>query len=299
MQRDSSLAGEAAPLAVNGILEKIGIGYRIGEARNLGQELLGISVWVMYFTVGWHYAKQVFGCALVYANYDRFPIDLWQRRVLKCFVFSIAFYAFCHVNLHWRDSNFYAGNFQFLGMPVTEIGLPAKMEWVAQFILGASLLGFLYSIAIRNKQRTGKWPSLNFLVPILAFYIWWVPGFRQKEFYFLMVPFFHSLQYLPFAFRIEKETIAGRKKFEVAFTVRLLALLLAGFLAFDLVPGLLDFQFSSSVGSTPLFFTIAFAVFINVHHFFLDSVLWRFKDGPMKNAILSPQDSRRIPAEAV
>ncbi len=176
---------------------------------------------------------------------------------------------------------------------MTELGLPAYFDTIAS---GALILGFLlvlYSIVYRNYRNHKKLPSLNFLAPLVAFYIWWVPLFPQKEFYLMLVPFFHSLQYLPFAWRMESAHLQTKNKPQWSFTLRLVTLLLVGFLAFEAIPSLLESNISSGL-EQPVFFMLAAVVFINVHHFFLDSVLWRFQDAEVRAVLLSANDSRRI-----
>ena len=43
------------------------------------------------------------------------------------------------------------------------------------------------------------------LVPVIALYVWWMPQTRQYEFYFLLTPLFHSLQYLAFVYKAAAE----------------------------------------------------------------------------------------------
>ena len=275
---------------INSFFSHLGIGFRFGEAQTVGAEILGISVWLMYFTVGWHYSKQVFGCAMVYANYDAYPLNSNQRRVLKMGLFGVAFYSFCHLIFRWKNYSPFTPHFQFLGLSITELGFPLWLEFVSKIWLFLGAMAIIVFIFIRNYISFKKLPSLNFLVPIVSFFIWWVPLFTQREFYYLIVPFFHSLQYLPFAYRMEIEA----KPHKTSFGFRLGLLLLAGFLSFEVIPGFMDMHFSQNNTSTALFFTIAFAVFINVHHFFLDSVLWRFKDSSIRDVLLSPLDHRRV-----
>jgi hypothetical protein len=51
-----------------------------------------------------------------------------------------------------------------------------------------------------------------------------------------------------------------------------------GYVCFTLVPGQLD-QASDARNTFGFsFFLIAFLAFINIHHYFIDNVLWRFKN---------------------
>ena len=75
-----------------------------------------------------------------------------------------------------------------LGLLVTAVVL---LAWVA------------YRVLYRN-WKAGHRPSPTFLIPYLAMLLWFAPCFRQPDFFFYVVPFFHSLQYLTFVYRVER-----------------------------------------------------------------------------------------------
>ena len=60
---DSQISELGWIIALNHFFEGLGLEFRLGTLANLGTEILSLSVLVMYMTVGWHYSKQVFGCA--------------------------------------------------------------------------------------------------------------------------------------------------------------------------------------------------------------------------------------------
>ena len=101
-----------------------------------------------------------------------------------------------------------------------------------------------------------------------------------------MVPFFHSLQYLPFAFRLENQKVEKNRWYNLQISTRILTLLFAGILAFELIPSVLDKKLETDIYQSAWFFSTAFAVFINIHHFFIDSVVWRLKDEEVKKGLL-------------
>src|SRR5262245_25932883 len=49
----------------------------------LGDLLFGLTFNLMVFTVGWHYTKQVFGCMMVYAYFDKYTFTPRQRTLTK------------------------------------------------------------------------------------------------------------------------------------------------------------------------------------------------------------------------
>jgi hypothetical protein len=65
------------------------------------------------------------------------------------------------------------------------------------------------------------------------------------------------------------------------------AVLLAGWLAFELVPGAFDALLGTSAALGISFFVIAAMLFINNHHYFIDNVIWRFADPEVRSHLLS------------
>jgi hypothetical protein len=59
---------------------------------------------------------------------------------------------------------------------------------------------------------------------------------------------------------------------------------LAGVAGFELIPSSLDLYLATSINQSAWFFMGATAIFINVHHFFIDSVVWKFEQAEMKRA---------------
>ncbi len=264
---------------VNNISRSIGLSFNFGQTGKLGEDLVGVSIWLMYLTVGWHYCKQVYGCMMVYAFYDGYKLENWQKGIFKWSAISVAIYQFVYVTnlMDGYSANSSGMDPRFQGFHLSSLGLPAWMAVVSTFLvvslllMGLAVIGQIY-------WQTKKLPSVNFLVPWIAFYVWWVPVGDLPEYYLLLVPFFHSLQYLPFALRLENEKIVKNKFLNLQASVRILILLLVGFLSFELIPSILDKSLGTDVNQTAWFFATVIAVFINIHHFFIDSVVWKFKN---------------------
>lgn len=267
---------------LNLIFEFFQLSFRFGKLANYGTEILSASVWLMYLTVGWHYAKQVFGCMMVYAHFDHFKLGPADRYIIKSNLYSIALFNFFTITMNAEELNSALSQQYFFNIPLTIIGLPIALLTLSKFALVATTL--LAAFVIQKRMRVSR-PSLNFFVPWLAFFVWWLPVIKQKEFYFMMVPFFHSLQYLPFAYRmIDKKTFY--KKLPISVASKILVILFIGFMAFEGIPGLLDYSLETGTQRTAMFFTISFLVFINIHHFFIDSVIWKFNQNDVRQKLL-------------
>jgi hypothetical protein len=101
----------------------------------------------------------------------------------------------------------------------------------------------------------------------------------------MAVPFFHSLQYLPFVYRVERPSVKKGYWFYPNATFRVLILCLIGFAAFEFIPNVLDEKLNTAGHQVPLFFLIAFVVSLNIHHFFIDSVVWKFNDPKIRETL--------------
>jgi hypothetical protein len=238
------------------------------ESKELCEQLLGVGINFMFFTVGWHYSKQAFGCVMVYAAYAGYPLDARQREVIRWSLLSVWWYNFAHGGLN-REGVFWS-------LRYTTWLLPDGV-YLLSFGFFLSLVGaVVYGVLIRNWQR-GFRPHPTMWVPYVAMLVWFAPCFRQPDAYFYVVPFFHSLQYLAFVYRVEnaRPTMTAARASALA-----LGLGLSGWLAFEGVPGNLDQSCNAMNTLGFSFWLIAFNLFLNIHHYFLDNVLWRVRDDP-------------------
>ena len=158
---------------------------------------------------------------------------------------------------------------------------------ISQTIVFAGLSLVVYKVFYANYRRTGQRPSWNLLIPFIALYVWWLPQTRQYEFYFLLTPLFHSLQYLAFVYKMEDTRLRGLSHPEVRGTILAFSIVLAGRLAFEFVPNEVDTALGTFNSWQMFFFFTAAMLFINIHHYFIDNVLWRFRDPRVKAYLLS------------
>ena len=192
----------------------------------------------MILTIGWHYTKQVFGCMMVYAHFDGYPLTRSQRRVLKRALLAIWAMIFVDNNRSgaWRA----VLTFSYSSLDLPDIAVPLRRALVAGgFALAA------YRVVYANYTTARRLPSANLLVPLSALSVWWLPLTRQSEFYFL-----HGAA-LPLAavpaVRLPVEDYdAGPRRGPRALVGVVAAVLLAGWLAFELVPGAFDARWGPS-----------------------------------------------------
>ncbi len=272
-------ANSVWPGLFNGLLSLLGASLRLGQEPSMGPELLGLLLQFMYFTVGWHYAKQTFGCMMVYARFDRYPLTVWQRNLIRYSLLSTWW-------VTWLYSNCSSGFYYFYELKVYRLGLPPWMFDAAMILFLLLLTATLVGVFGYNFLRQQRRPSANMLVPMVALLIWHIPLFGNPQ-YFYVIALFHSLQYLPFVAKVERARFRQRQRSKPWLRLGLLylALALVGYLAFDGVPSGLD-QFQASQAQLGMsFFLICFIAFINIHHYFIDNVLWRFKNPEVRRLL--------------
>ena len=289
---DYQLTDLAWVSAVNHVFETAGLAFRLGTLDNMGTEILSFSVLLMNMTVGWHYSKQVFGCVMAYAHYDRYSVSRVQRGVLKGSLFSVAFLNFFSLASFSSDSTSNPlGKAFFFSVPLIPLGLPKFLVPLTAATTASFAVAVIVEIFYRNYRSTGRLPSANLIVPWLAFHVWWLPVWRQSEYYLWAIPFFHSLQYLPFAYRLEEHNFKKSRWPALKKSAFLAGLLLVGFCAFELIPNILDRTLETAWYLKTWFFTVAFIVFLNIHHFFIDSVVWKFDQKEVRAGLLGKSDS--------
>ncbi len=279
LQYDVPVASLPLVQGVTDALAPWGGNAQVFSGPRLGDLLFTVAFNVMIFTVGWHYTKQVFGCMMVYAHFDRYSFSRSQRDLTKWALLSIWGMTFVYSNIAGAQNTF--SQFTYYSFDLPDIAGP-----ISQIVVGAGFFLVLYKVFYANYRRTRQRPSLNLLAPFVALYLWWLPQTRQYEFYFLLTPFFHSLQYLAFVYKMEDTRLRSGSHRELRATAIVVGVVVAGWVTFELVPNTIDNQLGTFNSWQMFFFFTAAMLFINIHHYFLDNVLWRFKDPNVRAYLL-------------
>ena len=258
----------------------LGGNANVFSGPRLGDLLFAIAFNVMLFTVGWHYTKQVFGCMMVYAYFDKYPLSKTQRTITKYALLSIWWLNFAYGNVKGVQNNF--SQFKYYSFDLPDILVPITEAIV---VIGIALVA--YEVFWKNYKERGRAPGVNMVVPFVALYVWWLPITRQYEFYFLLTPFFHSLQYLAFVYKMEDTRLRGLDHPEIRGTVLAIGIVVAGWMAFEFLPNEIDTALGTFNAWQMFFFFTAAMLFINIHHYFIDNVLWRFRDPEVQKYLLA------------
>ena len=247
-------------------------------------DLLGHSINAMFFLVGWHYVKQIFGVIIVTSALKKFYYSENERHIMLLNLFSIWAISFFNAQA-------YVGTFDFYGVKYESFAFGKLWLNLSYSIFIAS---FIYMIGLHVKKyiETGLLPVSSAVVAMGALYVWYLPMFYHPHFAYL-IPMFHSLQYLVFVWAFKKNQVNAqianesdverRKKWLFKFVGFAISSLVLGALFFEFIPKSMDKSLSFSeagMGTNPVL--VAFLLFINIHHYFIDNAIWKSTNPEVK-----------------
>ena len=270
LRRRYLLAGVAVPLGMAGFFAwclATGDAVLMGKAMNL-----------MLLTVGWHYVKQGYGILIVESVMKRAFLDQRGKDWLRWNTFAVWIASWIWANQAVREAELW-------GIQYFSLALPGWLLWLAA---GAAAVTTLASVLVlARKAMAGPLPWNGVLAYVTSSYVW-IVLVPTEPLLLAVVPVFHSLQYLAVVYRYQLNRSAvedgppvlgiPRPRFMVAkFAV---AGIVLGFIAFWAMPVVLDaaLAYREEIFG-PTVFMFMFFTFINVHHYFLDNVMWR-KENP-------------------
>ncbi len=264
-------------------------GFLYYSLINDRSDLLGQAVNAMYFLVGWHYVKQVFGCIVVTSAQRKIFYKAWERKIMLFNLFSLW-------AMSCLQSHVGLKNFDFYGIAHQGFNLPEVLLPLTYWLVGISSIAMV-SMHLRKYVEEGVVPSPPAVAALVSLYIWYIPSFSHPAYAYL-IPFFHSLQYLVFVgvlksneVRSQNQNFSGkewRKRWLLKFGGFVMAAYVLGALCFEFIPKFLDGQglvhSGGQMGYAPIL--ASFILFINIHHYFIDNVIWRADNARVKKYLM-------------
>jgi hypothetical protein len=265
------IAGIVVPIVLGG--------WGITALTTHSAVLLGFLIQTMFFLVGWHYVKQGFG---VFAVLSARRGVLWSgRERLAILAHCFAGWAYA-----WSSPADLGTEVEEKGVVYTTLAHGAPLERLTHAIFLATLLPLAW-VLVRKWRRDGRLPIVTPLTALLCSIWSWTIYTSIDPLVRYMTPALHSIQYLYFVWLLR--SAEGRERegppwFERSMRVRLgflaVSALGLGWLLFHIAPSALDNALISkhaaatgALGPTPYF--AALFAFVNIHHYFMDYVIWR------------------------
>jgi hypothetical protein len=219
----------------------------------------------------YHFSGQTIGLTLLYAKRYQRSFSALERRILMAFVFGLFIVPSLRAEVGRRTYTFY-------GISYRSFDIATWIPRVAYVLFVAAAVA-LVAVLARARIREGKRLPLLICVPAFAQWIWFMA--TPAGSYRYLVPMFHSLQYLYIAWtvqviersqtRSEREKISRGALFLTDTTIRWAGInFVGGVILFWALPILF-----SGIGQTLAFSTGVVLSVVQIHHFFVDGVIWK------------------------
>jgi|CZKU01.1.fsa_nt_gi hypothetical protein len=275
-------AGVAIPLGL--------VAWAVAAIAKGSAVSLALMIQLMFFLVGWHYVKQGFGVMIVLAARRGVRFSRGER--LAILAHCLAGWAYA-----WASPADAGTEVEEKGVVYTTIAHSIGLERVTHVVALASALPLIYVLA-RKWRREGRLPLFTPLVALLCSVWSWSIYSSIDPLVAYTIPALHSVQYLYIVWLMKKNQAREREGppwFERSAPVRLgmlaLSALVLGWIFFHAAPTVLDDWFRPRrgapipLGPTP-YFAALFSI-VNIHHYFMDAVIWR-KDNPLARYLREP-----------
>lgn len=159
------------------------------------REFVGSLANIMYFFVGWHYIKQIYGCVIVLSSAKKVYYSALERWSILIPLYSL--WAIAYVN-----ANMSGGIGRYFQVAYQEWNIPEGYLYGAYAMLAMSTY-VMVAMLVKKYVTEQKGPPIAAIVALISIYLWFIPTFTHP-FYAYIIPFFHSLQYLLFVIAYER-----------------------------------------------------------------------------------------------
>lgn len=244
-------------------------------------EALGWMIQLMFLLVGWHYVKQGFGVLTVLSARRGVRVSPRERAV-------ILFHCYAGWAYAWASPAVAAGQFEEKGVVYTAPAHPHWLELTTGAVLTLSTVALIGTLVIKWRRERKTLPVAPLSGLLITVWSWTIYSSIDPLMRYA-IPALHSVQYLFFVWlmkRNEAREGEGPPSFGRPVAVRLgflaLSAVALGWLLFRGAPAYLDGILAAppirsgspdALGPTPFFATIF--VMVNIHHYFMDHVIWR------------------------
>lgn len=231
----------------------------------------GLFVKLFLIWSPYHFSGQSVGIGLLYARRAGIVLPDYFRKTVSVFVF-LTFLAATARSETGREG------LVFYGISTPGFGLPDWVPLLLGWCLAAAaiaVVGLLVNWSVRER-RVFPWIVV---LPWATQATWFVFG-PSVSAYYVLVPLFHSLQYLPIAWAIQLKSRMDREK--IAPSLRYAWSETARWYGWNVLGGAaLFWGLPAAVTQAGIPAGLATGILIaavQIHHFFVDGVIWKLRD---------------------
>lgn len=227
----------------------------------------------------YHYSGQTIGITFIYCMRSGIRLSPVERNIVTWFVLGTYFLSTIRAETSREGYNFY-------GVHYPSMQIPDAIARVAEYGMWAAFIAFI-GMVVYWSYRNKKMMPLIVVLPAATQYLWFVqsvytPSFQE------FVPMFHSLQYILIAWgiqlkeKMEIKQIEPSRKYVTLETSRWFIInILGGILLFYLLPKL-----GVAFGYTSMFSIAVIYGAVQIHHFFVDGVIWKLKNKTVSHPLM-------------
>jgi hypothetical protein len=246
--------------------------------------------------LAWHYTGQVWGMMASYAYLGGSSFDKSERRLVRTSL---------RILLVWQVTWFL----------YTQLRDPSVVRPFYYLISAGTAAAFIVGVIglAKMRKRTGKLPPARALVAWLALFVWYAMIARDPKAIF-WIQIAHALQYLAFPIRVEMNRMVAAERSEKSpgarggrFVLHMVlygvGLLVVSLVVAQVVPlsamGAVGRMFGEEPGKAA---PILILMFINVHHYFTDGVIWKISNPEVRKELFAhvqPETRGRAAVPAV
>ena len=255
------------------------IALALWESRN-SMALVIVLITVSSTYLAWHYTGQVWGMMASFAYLEGVAFQKDERLLVRTGL---------RILLVWHLSWFL----------YTQLNDPSRVEALYRIVSAGTVLAFALGAVGLFKlwRRTGKTPPLRAIVAWLAIFAWYAMMARDPKAIF-WIQIAHALQYLAFPIRVEmnRATPSTRVGHMILYGVLLMG---ASIIIGLIVPQALMGKLGSVFGEEPQKAApILILLFINIHHYFTDGVIWKISNPDVRKELFAhvPRPEKATPA---
>lgn len=246
-----------------------------------------LLVKLFLFWSPYHYSGQSLGISLAYAKRSGVAVGRAERFALSGFIFGTFLYSAARVEVGRKEWP------PYFGVQVPTLQLPplvATVTGMGLILCAAALVVLVARWSVLNRRIF----PLIVLLPAAAQLVWFLLGWRVPGFY-EFVPFFHGTQYLliAWAMQLKEKMDLGRilpsRRYVAMETGRWgITVFLLGAFLFWVLP-----RVAAAAGHPlPLAEPVVIAA-VQIHHFFVDGVIWKLRNPKIGSALLVNIDDLR------
>jgi hypothetical protein len=242
---------------------------------------LGWLIQLMFFLVGWHYVKQGFGVLVALSARRGARFSVGERRALLG-------HSLCAWAYAWANPADPGTEMEERGVVFTTLPHGPLLERAALIAFVVSAL-LVVALVVRRVRRGDPMPPLaGSLGYLSALWIWTIYS-RADPLVVYVIPALHSLQYLYFVWLLKQgeskaqpERLFEPRRLSTKLMLFALSAVALAWMLFHGVPETLDALLFmprgrrvdlGNLGTAPCL--AALFVCVNVHHYFMDAVIWR------------------------